>query len=126
MTEAEDRKPRTDEARSAFSTPVAPTASVDTESSTTSEFAVPEGLARALAQKAPAESETTSEFALPQGLDVAPQPPAEVEGSAFNPPRTYQAKQAPPAFTPPSGVPAIALHRDCPGRTGCAPCCACR
>ncbi|MCP3769693.1 MULTISPECIES: threonine/serine ThrE exporter family protein [unclassified Streptomyces] len=114
MTDAEDRKPRSDEARSAFSAPVVLTAPVDTESSTTSEFAVPEGLARTLPQKAPTESETTSEFALPQGLDVVPQPPAEAEGSAFNPPRTYQAKQAPPAFTPPSGVPAVSLHRDVP------------
>ncbi|GAB3166756.1 threonine/serine ThrE exporter family protein [Streptomyces incanus] len=113
MTDAEDRKPQSDEARSAFSAPVGLTASVDTES-TTSEFAVPEGLALAKAQRAPTESETTSEFALPQGLEAAPHQPAETEGSAFNPPSTYDARQALSAFTPPRGTSAVSLHRDVP------------
>ncbi|MFD3731800.1 threonine/serine exporter family protein [Streptomyces sp. NPDC058632] len=114
MTDVEDRKRRSDEARSAFGSRVGLAAPVDTESSTTSEFAVPEGLALTRAQRVPTESETTSEFALPEGLDTAPQPPAEAEKSAFNLPSTYQAKQAPPAFTPPSGIPSVSLHRDVP------------
>ena len=96
MTEpdAEDRKPQSDEARSAFSQPagVVPpvTVAVDDESS------------------------TTSEFALPKGLDV-PQPPgAEPEGSAFTTPRTYSAKHAPPAFTPATGIPVVSLTKDAP------------
>ncbi len=126
---AEDRKPRSDEARSAFArggrtengspatsefeipvplgVPTAPGA----DSSTTSEFAVPDGL------DVPApgtEYETTSEFTLPEGLQV-PQPPAsEPEGSAFSPPSTYNARQAPPAFTPPNGIPAVNLIKDAP------------
>ncbi|MFF3910948.1 threonine/serine exporter ThrE family protein [Streptomyces sp. NPDC001848] len=86
-------------------------AAVGGESSTTSEFAVPEGLE---VPAAGADSETTSEFALPQGLQV-PQPPvAEPEGSAFSPPSTYSARSAPPAFTPPSGIPAVRLTKEAP------------
>ncbi|MGW1148370.1 threonine/serine ThrE exporter family protein [Streptomyces sp. NPDC002454] len=33
----------------------------------------------------------------------------EPEGSAFSTPRTYRARSAPPAFTPPSGVPLVRL-----------------
>ncbi|WAX78743.1 threonine/serine ThrE exporter family protein [Streptomyces sp. KMM 9044] len=114
MTDAEDRKRRSDEARSAFGSRVGLATPVDTESSTTSEFAVPEGLALMRTQRVPTESETTSEFALPKGLDAAPHPPAEAEGSAFNLPNTYQAKHAPPAFPPPNGIPSVSLHRDAP------------
>ncbi len=90
MTEAEDRKPQSDEARMAFTPP----AGVE----------VGDG-----------ESETTSEFALPAGLDVPPGPPAaEPEGSAFSTPRTYSAKDAPPAFTPPTGIPLVSLTKDVP------------
>ncbi|UFR03122.1 threonine/serine exporter family protein [Streptomyces sp. Go40/10] len=96
MTEAEDRKPRSDEAR------------YDPE--ITSEFAVPQGLDVPRG----GESETTSEFAVPEGLE-APQPPgAEPEGSAFSPPRTYSAKDAPTAFTPATGVPLVSLVKDAP------------
>ncbi|WNM29308.1 threonine/serine exporter family protein [Streptomyces sp. Li-HN-5-11] len=133
MTDAEGHKPQSDEARSAFRPPrgtseaqvtqvvpvpaaaahvtvVAPGA-VDGDSSTTSEFAVPPGLA---VPRAGNESETTSEFAIPDGLDV-PQPAAsEPEGSAFSPPSTYSARQAPPAFTPPNGIPAVSLTKDVP------------
>ncbi|ARP70855.1 hypothetical protein LK07_14930 [Streptomyces pluripotens] len=97
MSEAEDRKPRSDEAR------------YDPE--ITSEFAVPEGLD---APRAPAEPETISEFAVPEGL-VAPQSSgAEPEGSAFSAPSTYGAGPAPTAFTPATGVPLVGLIGDAP------------
>ncbi|MFC3573839.1 threonine/serine exporter family protein [Streptomyces yaanensis] len=127
--DAEDRKPRSDEARGAFapagrggsqsattSRSAVPEALAGpraggTESSTTSEFAVPEGLDVPAA--AGAESETTSEFAVPKGLAV-PQPPDGPEGSAFSPPSTYTAADAPPAFTPASGFPAVRLADEAP------------
>ncbi|MFB6958949.1 threonine/serine exporter ThrE family protein [Streptomyces sp. NPDC056309] len=122
MTDAEDRKPQSDEARSAFRVPAGPSVTqatqvipvvpaADGESSTTSEFAVPEGLA---ALRTGTESEATSEFAVPDGLDVTSPPAVEPEGSAFSPPKTYSARQAPPAFTPAGGIPAIDLHKDVP------------
>ncbi|MEU0644510.1 threonine/serine ThrE exporter family protein [Streptomyces umbrinus] len=91
--EAEDRKPQSDEARSAFVPP-----------------------AGVVAQAAPVEEEssTTSEFALPKGLDVPQVPPTDSEGSAFSTPRTYSAKHAPPAFTPPAGIPRVDLTKDVP------------
>ncbi|MFG2950930.1 threonine/serine exporter family protein [Streptomyces adustus] len=99
MTEAEDRKPQSDEARSTY------------ESEITSEFAIPEGLA---VPKGGTEPETTSEFAVPDGLDVAQAAAGESEGSAFSTPRTYSARSAPPAFTPPVGVPLVNLTKDVP------------
>ncbi|OIJ65832.1 threonine/serine ThrE exporter family protein [Streptomyces mangrovisoli] len=90
MTEAEDRKPQSDEA--------------------TSEFALPEGLD---VPKGPSESETTSEFALPRGLE-APAAAGEPEGSAFSLPSTYNSGQAPPAFTPATGMPLVSLTKDAP------------
>ncbi|MFF7314596.1 threonine/serine exporter family protein [Streptomyces sp. NPDC008137] len=110
MTDAEDRKPKSDEARSGFSPPGG--AAVDGEMSTTSEFAIPEGLA--LHRTAGAEAETTSEFSLPEGMDVPQAPSVEPEGSAFTTPSTYSAKQAPSAFTPPSGIPVVSLTKDVP------------
>ncbi|KUO17310.1 threonine/serine exporter family protein [Streptomyces dysideae] len=89
MTDAEDRKPQSDEARMAFMPP----AGVE----------VGDG-----------ESETTSEFALPQGLDAPHGPPADSEGSAFTPPTAYSARQAPAAFTPPTGIPVVSLPKDVP------------
>ncbi|MFI1567785.1 threonine/serine exporter ThrE family protein [Streptomyces sp. NPDC020490] len=97
MTEAEGRKPLSDEVRGTF------------EAETTSEFAIPGGLA--VPRGGP---ETTSEFAVPRGLEVPQQSGAEAEGSAFSPPRTYSAGQAPPAFTPPAGVPVVSLTKDVP------------
>ncbi|MFH9723877.1 threonine/serine exporter ThrE family protein [Streptomyces sp. NPDC017254] len=85
----EDRKPQSDEARSAF----APPAGVE-------QFAPPE------------EEHPTSEFALPPGLTT--EPPAEQEGSAFATPATYSAKNSPPAFTPAYGVPLVRLSQDAP------------
>ncbi|MFE9170811.1 threonine/serine exporter ThrE family protein [Streptomyces kebangsaanensis] len=121
MTEAEDRKPQSDEARSAFRAPTGNSMTQvqlipvvhpgDGESSTTSEFALPEGLA---VPRPGTEPETTSEFALPEGLDVQQPPAAEPEGSAFSPPSTYSARQAPSAFTPPGGIPAVSLAKDVP------------
>ncbi|MGI5138043.1 threonine/serine exporter family protein [Streptomyces sp. CA-106110] len=128
--DAEDRKPQSDEARSAFAPPgrdegdsaatsefLSPTAVrvppvSGTDSSTTSEFAVPAGLDVPSAPAA--EPETTSEFALPQGLEARRPHAAEPEGSAFSPPSTYTAGQAPPAFTPPSGIPAVRLTKEAP------------
>ncbi|MDX3248898.1 threonine/serine ThrE exporter family protein [Streptomyces sp. ME18-1-4] len=99
MSEAEDRKPQSDEARSAFDPEI------------TSEFAIPAGLA---VPKAGVDSENTSEFAVPQGLDVGQQVAGETEGSAFSLPRTYSARQAPAAFTPAAGVPMVSLTKDVP------------
>ncbi|WP_129307682.1 threonine/serine exporter family protein [Streptomyces sp. L2] len=99
MTEAEDRKPRSDEARTTYDPEI------------TSEFALPEGM---VAPRAGGESETTSEFAVPQGLASPQQAGAEPEGSAFSTPRTYSAKDAPPAFTPAAGVPLVSLVKDAP------------
>ncbi|MBV7695971.1 threonine/serine exporter ThrE family protein [Streptomyces sp. TRM70350] len=99
MTEAEDRKPQSDEARTTF------------DSEVTSEFAIPDGLD---VPKTAGESETTSEFAVPDGLDVPSPPVAEPEGSAFSPPKTYSSRSAPAAFTPPSGIPAVRLTKDVP------------
>ncbi|MEW2285296.1 threonine/serine exporter family protein [Streptomyces sp. NPDC047841] len=96
MTEAEERKPRSDEAR------------YDPE--ITSEFAIPEGLDVPRA----GESETTSEFAVPKGLETPQPPSAEPEGSAFGTPSTYSAKSAPAAFTPATGVPLVSLVKDAP------------
>ncbi|MFF7472411.1 threonine/serine exporter family protein [Streptomyces sp. NPDC008092] len=97
MTEAEDRKPGSDEAR------------YDPE--LTSEFAVPQGIE---VPEGGGEPETTSEFAVPEGL-AAPQPAgAEAEGSAFSLPSTYSAQEAPAVFTPASGFPAVSLVKDAP------------
>ncbi|TLS42136.1 threonine/serine exporter family protein [Streptomyces montanus] len=85
--EAEDRKPQSDEARSAF--------------------AAPPGVASALED----ESQTTSEFAIPQGLAPPESPSAEQEGSAFSTPRTYRGA---PAFTPPTGIPVVRLTKEVP------------
>ncbi|KOX16190.1 membrane protein [Streptomyces sp. NRRL F-6491] len=85
----EDRKPQSDEARSAFVPPA--------------------GVER---PAPPEEEHPTSEFALPSGLRT--EPGAEPEGSAFAPPATYSAKNSPPAFTPAYGVPLVRLARDAP------------
>ncbi|RSS54273.1 threonine/serine exporter ThrE family protein [Streptomyces sp. WAC01280] len=85
----EDRKPQSDEARSAF----VPPAGVEQPSP-------------------PEEEHPTSEFALPPGLTA--EPPAEQEGSAFATPATYSAKNSPPAFTPAYGVPLVRLPQNAP------------
>ncbi|WP_328480500.1 threonine/serine exporter family protein [Streptomyces sp. NBC_00377] len=99
MSEAEDRKPQSDEARSGFDPEI------------TSEFAIPAGLA---VPRHGGEPETTSEFAVPDGLDVGPPSTGEGEGSAFSLPSTYSARQGPVAFTPAEGVPVVSLIKDLP------------
>jgi len=99
VTEAEYRKPQSDEARSTFDPEI------------TSEFAIPAGFA---APRVVVEPETTSEFAVPDGLDVPQPSTAESEGSAFTLPSTYSSKQAPVAFTPATGVPVVSLTKDVP------------
>jgi len=99
VTEAEDRKPRSDEARTTYDPEI------------TSEFALPEGLA---VPRGGVESETTSEFAVPEGLQAPPPSSAEPEGSAFSLPRTYSAKDSLVAFTPATGVPVVSLIKDAP------------
>ncbi|MEU6405582.1 threonine/serine exporter family protein [Streptomyces sp. NPDC046985] len=135
MTDTEDRKARSDAARSAFSPPAdssmtqttqvipvlraapvraragAGAGAVESESSTTSEFALPRGLAAPLVG---GESETTSEFALPDGLAVPEPVSAASEGSAFSTPSAYTARQALAAFTPPGGSPVVSLTKDVP------------
>ncbi|MDX2593322.1 MULTISPECIES: threonine/serine exporter family protein [Streptomyces] len=100
MMQAEDRKPRSDEARTTYDPEI------------TSEFAIPAGLE---VSRGGGEPETTSEFAVPSGLQTR-QPPAaaEAEGSAFSLPSTYSAQDAPVAFTPATGVPAVSLIKDAP------------
>ncbi|XCW03663.1 threonine/serine exporter family protein [Streptomyces sp. HUAS MG47] len=89
---AEDRKPRSDEARSAFTPP----AGVEQPA-------------------APEEDHPTSEFALPAGVESPePESSAEQEGSAFATPSTYSAHTSPPAFTPAQGVPMVRLSKDAP------------
>ncbi|MFJ9431133.1 threonine/serine exporter ThrE family protein [Streptomyces sp. NPDC101490] len=85
----EDRKPQSDEARSAF---VAP-AGVEPP-------------------PPPEEEHPTSEFALPPGM--TPEPPPEQEGSAFATPATYSARNSPPVFTPAYAVPLVRMSQDAP------------
>ncbi|NGO77492.1 threonine/serine exporter family protein [Streptomyces sp. YC504] len=84
--EAEDRKPQSDEARSAF----APVGGVET---------VP----------APEVEQPTSEFTIPQGLRIPPAPP-EADTSAFTHPQSYHHS----AFTPAEGIPKVRLTKDAP------------
>ncbi|MFD9040414.1 threonine/serine exporter family protein [Streptomyces bottropensis] len=108
----EGRKPVSDEASEAF-VPVGVALGIDGDASVTSEFRVPAGL-DVPAAGAESEAQTTSEFALPEGL-APPEPVAtEQEGSAFSVPRTYSARHAPVAFTPPGGVPVVSLTKDVP------------
>lgn len=77
---SEDRKPKSDEARSAFSVP--PGVGVEPE--------------------AAEEDQPTSEFAVPDGLAAVP---VEPEGSAFATPHTYSAAHSPAAYTGAPGFP---------------------
>ncbi|WP_425832313.1 threonine/serine ThrE exporter family protein [Streptomyces fractus] len=89
----EDRKPQSDEARSAFTQPIG--------------IITPPPVADE-------ESSTTSEFAVPNGLNVQAPEPVDTEGSAFTRPRTYSARESPPAFTPPQGIPMVRLTKEAP------------
>ncbi|KPI13056.1 MULTISPECIES: threonine/serine exporter ThrE family protein [unclassified Streptomyces] len=82
----EDRKPKSDEAHSAF----APPAGIEPEPVD--------------------EDQPTSEFTVPAGL---PAPPVEPEGSAFAPPATYSAQHSPPAYTSGHGFP-VSLMKESP------------
>lgn len=101
----DDQKPQSDEARSAFSQPA--------------------GVGRSAAPSD--DDHPTSEFSLPSGLTPEPQGPApgpgtgtgsasgsDTIGSAFAPPRTYDARNSPPAFTPAQGIPMIRLTKEAP------------
>ncbi len=88
---AEDRKPPSDEARSAFTQP----------SGVHPHAPMPED-----------ELHATSEFAVPQGFEP-PQVPDDHEGSAFSKPKTYSAHTA-PSFTPPAGVPGLRMSKEIP------------
>ncbi|WP_060176999.1 threonine/serine ThrE exporter family protein [Streptomyces sp. IMTB 1903] len=83
---AEDRKPQSDEAHSAFAPP------------TGMEPGVPE------------DEQPTSEFVRPPHTEPAP---PEQEGSAFAAPATYSAAQSPPAYTPGQGFP-VAQMKESP------------
>jgi len=89
--EAEDRKPQSDEARSAFTQPL--------------------GVVAPQRGTLDDESSTTSEFAIPTGLDVPQQ--TESEGSAFRAPSAYSADHY-TAFTPAAGVPMVKLTKGAP------------
>ncbi|MFE0101415.1 threonine/serine exporter ThrE family protein [Streptomyces sp. NPDC059009] len=91
--DAEDRKPQSDEARSAFSQP----------SGVIAQTPAPED-----------ESQTTSEFALPDGLATPASTTQETERSAFSTPHTYSSRNPPPAFTPAQGIPMVRLTKDVP------------
>ncbi|OAH11396.1 hypothetical protein STSP_53460 [Streptomyces jeddahensis] len=91
--EAEDRKPQSDEARSAF---IQPTGVVSPPPA------------------AEDESQTTSEFAIPDGLAAPPAATQEPEGSAFSTPSAYSARHTVPTFTPPSGIPMVRLTKEAP------------
>lgn len=83
---AEDRKPQSDEAHSAFTPPPG------------------------MEPDVPEEDQPTSEFARPAGAEpVEPEP----EGSAFAAPATYRAAQSPPAYTPGQGFP-VAQMKESP------------
>ncbi|MFI9206228.1 threonine/serine exporter ThrE family protein [Streptomyces sp. NPDC053048] len=87
---AEDRKPQSDEAHSAFTPPLG----------------VP-------LPPPPEDEHPTSEFALPEG--VAAEPESGPEGSAFIAPGTGPRPvppPAPPAFTPPYGIPKVSLIKE--------------
>ncbi|WP_282792149.1 threonine/serine exporter family protein [Streptomyces sp. CC224B] len=88
--EEDDRKPQSDEARSAF----APVGGVDQTA-------------------APEEDHPSSEFTIPTGLRIPPAP-EDNESSAFTPPHTYDARQPASAFTPPGGVPVVRLTKEAP------------
>ncbi|MET7645125.1 threonine/serine exporter family protein [Streptomyces sp. NPDC005426] len=99
----DDQKPQSDEARSAFSQPA--------------------GVGRSTSPSD--DDHPTSEFSLPSGVTPEPPGPAsgpatgsasgsDTIGSAFAPPRTYDARNSPPAFTPAHGVPMIRLTKEAP------------
>ncbi|MFG2722831.1 threonine/serine exporter ThrE family protein [Streptomyces sp. NPDC048416] len=88
----EDRKPQSDEARSAF--------------------AAPEGVEQ---PQVPEEDSPTSEFALPAGLATPViESPAEQPASAFTTPSGYTARDAPNPSTTTGSLPLVRLSKDAP------------
>ncbi|MBT2456361.1 threonine/serine exporter family protein [Streptomyces sp. ISL-86] len=81
---SEDRKPKSDEAHSAFTAPPG------------------------MAPEVPEEDQPTSEFSVPGGLAAHP---AEPEGSAFATPHTYSAQHSPSAYTPGRGFPVARMSQ---------------
>ncbi|MFI6473423.1 MULTISPECIES: threonine/serine exporter ThrE family protein [unclassified Streptomyces] len=88
----EDRKPQSDEARSAF--------------------APPEGVEQ---PQVPEEDSPTSEFALPAGLATpVVEAPADQPASAFATPSSYSARDTPNALITTAGLPLVRLSKDAP------------
>ncbi|MFC5723761.1 threonine/serine exporter family protein [Streptomyces gamaensis] len=94
---AEDRKPASDEARSAFTPPTGvPLPQSPEDEHPTSEFAVPEGIAEPEAQPEP----PGSAFVLPSGAVL---------------PDASTTQSTPlPGFTPPHGLPRVSLTKEAP------------
>ncbi|GAA0497088.1 threonine/serine exporter family protein [Streptomyces olivaceiscleroticus] len=101
----EDRKPQSDEARSAFTPPLGmPYPPLPEDEHPTSEFTVPEGMRT----EAPVE---------PEGSAFAPPGSSTNGGGNGSATGTHQLPTTPagwPAFTPPHGIPAISLTKDVP------------
>lgn len=105
----EDQKPQSDEARSAFSQPagVGRPAQPSEEDHPTSEYALPSGLT-----PEPQSSGSGSGTGSASGSGTASG--SDTLSSAFAPPRTYSARDSPPAFTPAHGIPMIRLTKEAP------------
>ncbi|WP_326792491.1 threonine/serine exporter family protein [Streptomyces sp. NBC_00841] len=105
----EDQKPQSDEARSAFVPPagVGRPAAPSEDDHPTSEFALPAGLTT---ESQGSGSGPGSGSASGPGSGSG----SDTIGSAFAPPRTYNASQSPPAFTPAHGIPMIRLTKEAP------------
>ncbi|MFI6896703.1 threonine/serine exporter ThrE family protein [Streptomyces sp. NPDC050256] len=99
----DDQKPQSDEARSAFSQPagVGKSAGPSDDDHPTSEFSLPSGL-------------TPEPPGPPAGPGTGSASGSDTIGSAFAPPRTYDARNSPPAFTPAHGIPMIRLTKEAP------------
>ncbi|MGW0938023.1 threonine/serine ThrE exporter family protein [Streptomyces sp. NPDC002666] len=99
----DDQKPQSDEARSAFSQPagVERSAGPSDDDHPTSEFSLPSGL-------------TPEPPGPPAGPGTGSASGSDTIGSAFAPPRTYDARNSPPAFTPAHGIPMIRLTKEAP------------
>lgn len=99
----DDQKPQSDEARSAFSQPagVGRSAGPSDDDHPTSEFSLPSGL-------------TPEPPSPPAGPGTGSASGSDTIGSAFAPPRTYDARNSPPAFTPAHGIPMIRLTKEAP------------
>lgn len=99
----DDQKPQSDEARSAFSQPagVERSAGPSDDDHPTSEFSLPSGL-------------TPEPPGPPAGSGTGSASGSDTIGSAFAPPRTYDARNSPPAFTPAHGIPMIRLTKEAP------------